>query len=138
MRGPRDSVAFMLARAGFRSVRGLRERLEPFGIDPRQFALLNQIAIREGVTQQAIADAIWIPKSRMVALVDDLERRGLVERRASDRRAYALHLTDAGRALLRETRRAAVEHDAALTEGLSEEERETLLALLTKLAEHPH
>jgi DNA-binding MarR family transcriptional regulator len=127
----------MLARAGFRSVRGLRARLEPFEIDPRQFALLNQIALREGVTQQAIADAVWIPKSRMVPLVDDLERRGLVERRAVDRRSYALHLTAAGHDLLRRTRRAAQEHDAELTEPLGPEEREQLLALLTKLAERP-
>ena len=132
--GPANSVAFLIARVGFGSARGLRERLEPFGIDPRQFAMLNQLALAEGQSQQAIADGIGIPKSRMVAIVDDLQERGLVERRQGDRRTHALHLTDAGRDLLRRTRRAARDHDAELTKPLSEAERAELVALLQRLA----
>ena len=134
MRGPASSVSFLLARVGFESARRLKARLEPFDIEPRHFALLNQVALRDGQSQQAIADAIGIPKSRMVALVDDLERRGLVERRRSDRRTHALHLTGAGRDLLRRTRRVAREHDADLSAPLSAAERERLVELLGKIA----
>ena len=132
--GPAASVSFLLARVGFESARRLKERLAPYGLEPRQFALLNLVAIREGSSQQAIADAIGIPKSRMVALVDDLERRGAVERRPSDRRTHALHLTDEGRNLLQATRRLARAHDAQLTQPLTADEREQLVELLTKLA----
>ena len=134
LRGPANSVAFLVARVGFDSARKLRERLAPYGIEPRQFALLNQVAIREGLSQQAIADAIGIPKSRMVALVDDLEQRGLVERRRSDRRTHALHLTAEGNRLLDKTRQAAIEHDNELSDPLTADERRELVRLLRKLA----
>lgn len=134
LRGPANSVAFLVARVGFDSARKLRERLAPFGIEPRQFALLNMVAMREGLSQQAIADAIGIPKSRMVALVDDLEKRGLVERRRSDRRTHALHVTAEGKRLLEKSRRAAIEHDSELSEPLTAGERRELVRLLRKLA----
>lgn len=133
--GPAGSVSFLIARLGFESARRLKQRLEPFGIGPRDFALLNQVALREGASQQAIADSIGIPKSRMVALVDGLEERGLVERRRSDRRTHALYLTAAGRTLLDRTRRAAQEHDDELSEPLTTTERERLVELLGKLAD---
>ena len=132
--GAARSLSFLLARVGFDSARRLRERLAPYGVDPRQFALLHAVALQEGRSQQAIADSIGVPKSGMVAIVDDLERRGLVERRRTDRRTHALHLTRQGSDLLRRTARTAAEHDDELAEPLSAAERRQLVALLSKLA----
>ena len=75
--------------------------------------------------------------SSLVALVDDLEGRGLVARldNAQDRRTYALHLTGKGRALLGEVARVSREHNEALCAGLSVSERETLAGLLQRIAE---
>jgi DNA-binding MarR family transcriptional regulator len=122
--GAERSLSFLLARAGFESARRLRERLAPHGIEPRHFALLHELAL---------ADAIGIPKSGMVQLVDDLEGRGLLERRRSDRRTHALHITRAGADFLRGTAGVALEHDADLAAPLSEAERKRLVALLAKL-----
>jgi DNA-binding MarR family transcriptional regulator len=132
--GAERSLSFLLARAGFDSVRRLRTRLGPFGIDPRQFALLHEVALGPGRSQQALADRIGVPKSGMVALVDDLERRGFVERRRGDRRTHALHLTSAGADLLRRSAGMAREHDDELAAPLSAAERRQLVALLAKLA----
>ena len=130
-------MSFLLARVGFESARRLRERLAPFGIDPRAFALMHEVALGQGRSQQAVADAIGIPKSAMVGLVDDLESRGLVERRRGDRRTHALHLTRAGADLLRRSGRTAVEHDDELAAALTSAERDQLVALLGKLAARP-
>jgi DNA-binding MarR family transcriptional regulator len=135
--GAERSMSFLLARVGFESARRLRERLAPFGIDPRAFALMHEVALKGGRSQQALADAIGIPKSAMVALVDDLESRGLIERRRSDRRTHALHLTRAGADLLQRTGSAALEHDDELAAPLTAREREQLVALLGKLAARP-
>src|SRR5918995_3382407 len=134
MTGAERSLSFLLARAGFQSVRRLRERLAPYGIDPRQFALLHELALESGRSQQALADAVGVPKSGMVQLVDDLEARGLLERRRGDRRTHALHLTRAGADFLRQTAGVAFEHDAELSAPLSSAERRRLVALLAKLA----
>jgi DNA-binding MarR family transcriptional regulator len=131
--GAERSLSFLLARAGFESARRLRERLAPYGIEPRHFALLHELALEEGRSQQALADVLGIPKSGMVALVDDLEGRGWVERRRSDRRTHALHLTRAGGEFLIGTASVAIEHDADLGAPLSEAERKRLVALLAKL-----
>ncbi len=74
--------------------------------------------------------------SRMVAIVDELEARGLVERRANpdDRRVYALFLTQAGEKALKEIGRINGEHQAALCAALEPAEREQLAQLLQRIA----
>jgi len=73
----------------------------------------------------------------MVALVDDLERRGLAERRrnAHDRRAYTLYLTPAGRELLGALERSAHAREAELLTALNASERSQLISLLQRVAE---
>ena len=57
--------------------------------------MLSHLAANEGQSQQALSSALGIHRSAVVALVDDLEQRGLAERRRDpvDRRAYTLYLT---------------------------------------------
>src|SRR5581483_9559031 len=87
---------------GYAVSRRFHTTLEPLSLEPREFALLRAVAPAEGASQQAIGERLQIPASRMVAFVDALEARGLLERRPNpnDRRARALYLTDDGRALL--------------------------------------
>jgi len=69
-----------------------------------------------GLTQTALSRASGRDKSTLTPALDDLERRGLVERRRApkDRRVHALYLTGGGRMLLRELRRHALAHDREL------------------------
>jgi DNA-binding MarR family transcriptional regulator len=128
--------AYLLVQLGLHSARRFAERLAPLGLEPRHVGLLRALARAEGRSQGALAEALRIPSPRMVALVDELESRGLLERRrrAGDRRAYALHLTDAGRRLLRRALAVAAAHDAELLAGLEPAERVELRALLRRLA----
>jgi DNA-binding MarR family transcriptional regulator len=72
-----------------------------------------------------------------VAILDKLEKRGLVERSANteDRRLYSLHLTKGGDEGLDAIREVAREHQEALLSTLDSEERETLAALLIRIAD---
>jgi DNA-binding MarR family transcriptional regulator len=140
--GPADerpgvgSVSFLLSQLGFQSSRGFKERLAPLEIEPYHFGVLRHVAFAEGSSQQALGEALRIAPSRMVALIDELEERGLVERRAnpSDRRAHALHLTPAGRKLLDKAWKVALEHEKQVSEALEPAEREQLLTLLGRIA----
>lgn len=80
--------------------------LEPLGISGREAAVLRAIADRYPVSQGEIARAMNVDRTTMVALIDDLQGKGLVRRRPDpeDRRKNAVELTDAGRDT---TRRAA-------------------------------
>ena len=87
--------------------------------------------------QQALARQLRTPPSRLVALVDDLDERGVLERRRNleDRRLYALYVTDAGAALLRKIGQVARAHDEAVCASLDPAERTQLRALLARIAE---
>ncbi len=109
-----DRAGFLLSELGYYGADRFAERLRPLGLRPRHFGLLTHLAHADGRSQQQLADAMGIHRNQMVGLVDDLETRGLVERRCHpcDRRAHALFLTPKARKLLPRAQRAADEHDA--------------------------
>ena len=74
---------------------------------------------------------------RLVALIDELEDRGLVarDRDPDDRRNYAITLTDEGRRALAELAVVARDHELAITAALDDDERAQLIVLLRRLAE---
>jgi DNA-binding MarR family transcriptional regulator len=132
---PPRSVGFLLSQLGFSSSKCFAEELEPLGIHPPQFALMRFVAASEGQSQQALAERLGVPPSRMVAKVDGLEEAGLIERRTDpdDRRVRGLHLTPKGRKVLERATRVAVEYEGQLCSELDREEREQLIDLLQKL-----
>lgn len=132
-----DGVGFLLARVGLAVARQFAARLDPLGLEPRQMSLLRAVAEAGGQSQQALGERLRIPPSRMVALVDELERRALVERRRNpvDRRAHALHLTEAGGQLLARALDVACEHEAEVCATLTGTERDRLVTLLHRVAD---
>lgn len=135
--GRPPSVGFLLSQLGWATATRFREMLAPLGLEPRQFATLRALAGMEGRSQQAVCAAVHIPPSRMVAMIDELEERGLVERRlnAEDRRARAIYLTKGGRDLLAQAFSGIVEHERWMSAPFTTEEREVLLSLLARLAD---
>jgi DNA-binding MarR family transcriptional regulator len=132
---PPRSVGFLISQLGFFSSKRFTEALEPLGIGPREFLLLRFVAASGGQSQQALAERLGVPPSRMVALIDDLEGRGLVERRPDpeDRRIRAVHLTRKGGQTLERAAQVAIEYEQKLCSPLEESERDQLIDLLQKV-----
>jgi DNA-binding MarR family transcriptional regulator len=132
-----QNVAFLLSQLGIHASARFGMRLAEVDLSPPLFRVLNLVDAAEGRSQQEIAKAVQAPPSRMVGFVDELEQRGLVERRADprDRRIRALYLTAAGREILARGREVARLHEEELTGGLSEEERGRLVELLGKVVD---
>jgi DNA-binding MarR family transcriptional regulator len=126
----------MLSSLGHAVAAKFSARLAPLGLEPREFALLRRIDVQQGSSQQALGERLGIPPSRMVALVDELEGRGLLERRPSpnDRRAHALYLTPAGKQILGKATQLAAALEGELTQTLDAAEHEQLVAMLDRLA----
>jgi DNA-binding MarR family transcriptional regulator len=129
-------TGFLLGYLGEKSRRNFIALLEPHGFHPREFGLMTVMAKRPGITQQDLAALARVDPSTMVALLDELEKRGIAERRVdpADRRRRAVYLTADGEEQMRVLQREARKAAKAFLEPLSEEERETLNALLRKLA----
>lgn len=133
-RAPR-SVGFLISQLGFFSSRRFTEALDPLGIGPRDFLLMRFVDASDGQSQQALAERLGIPPSRMVALVDHLEELGLLERRPDpeDRRVRGLFLTRKGRSVLEKAGKIAIDYETQLCAGINREEREQLIDLLQRL-----
>lgn len=76
-------------------------RLKGIGLSIPQFDVLSTLTQEEGVTQQALAERLYVTKGNVSGLIDRLVEAGLVERRPlpGDRRSHALHLTTRGHEL---------------------------------------
>jgi DNA-binding MarR family transcriptional regulator len=129
-------LAFLLSQVGAHSSARFADRLEPLGLKPPHAGILGVIHEADGLSQQALGDRLGMFPSRLVGVLDELERLGLVERRdnPADRRSYALYLTEAGRGALEQIRRIGQEHQDALCAALDESERAQLAGFLARIA----
>ena len=134
---PTAGLAFLLSQVGAHAACLFADRLAPLGLKPPHSGILRAIDRADGLSQQALGETLGIFPSRLVALLDELEGRGLVERRdrPGDRRSHALHLTDAGREALNQIVRIARQHQDDLCAALDESEQEQLAGYLRRIAE---
>ena len=132
-----DGVAFLLAQLGHHAATLFAEQVATVGLTPPHAGILRAIAAEPGRSQQALSAQLGMLPSRVVVYVDELQERGYVERRANpnDRRLYALHLTAAGKRLMRKLSRLAREHEVQLTSALEPEQYDVLRGLLTTVAQ---
>ncbi|MCX7961378.1 MAG: MarR family winged helix-turn-helix transcriptional regulator [Burkholderiales bacterium] len=105
------------------------------GLSPGRVGLLVLIDANPGVTQSRLAEAVGRDRSTLVGVLDQLESRGLVERRrGADRRTNGLWLTRTGRAMLARALARIAAHERRIAARLTAAERRELLRLLAKIA----
>jgi DNA-binding MarR family transcriptional regulator len=92
-------VWFRLLRLESRINTALGARLRALGLTAPQCDVLTTLTEREGVSQQELAERLYVTKGNISGLIDRLVAAALVERRAiaGDRRSHAIYLTPAGR-----------------------------------------
>jgi DNA-binding MarR family transcriptional regulator len=131
------ACGFLLSQVGAHSAARFAERLAPLQLAPAHAGILLVLRQADGLSQQALGEKLGVFPSRLVELLDGLEERGLVERRASatDRRRHALYPTEKGREMLQQIDRVAGEHQDALCAALTEPERAQLAAHLRRIAD---
>lgn len=127
---------YLMARLGEASRRRFHKALEPEGLHPRHFGVMTMLAAHPGMSQHQLHEKTAIDPSSMVAVIDELEARGLAERRPdpADRRARQVFLTEQGEQTLERIRGLAAGLQREFFGALTAEERKTLHALLRKLA----
>lgn len=128
--------AFLLAQVGAKAAAQFAERMQVIALTPSDAGILRLLRMSAGLSQQELAGRLGIHPSRLVALLDSLEKKRFVERKPNpdDRRLYSLHLTNGGVGALERVGKVAREHQDALLASLNPEERETLAVLLLRIA----
>ncbi|MCL6649137.1 MAG: MarR family transcriptional regulator [Chloroflexi bacterium] len=134
---PRAEVVLWL-----RLLRVVRQRklqaavqLAGHGLTLPQFDLLVQLGAHPGISQQELADRLFVTKGNVCGVIDRLAERGLLSRQPdpTDRRVNRLALTPAGQALLEQL---LPEHEALIAQlfaALDPAEQRTLRRLLRRL-----
>jgi DNA-binding MarR family transcriptional regulator len=111
-------------------------RSQEIGESPGRFATLTLIARNPGISQTELSHANGRDKSSLTPVVEDLVRRGLIERKRmrEDRRAYRLNLTPAGKKTLTMLTRCARKHERVLDAIIGQHDRKRFLEILKKIA----
>jgi DNA-binding MarR family transcriptional regulator len=94
-----DQIGYLLSKAHLRVHNRANDALEPLGLTVKHYGLLTLLVHEGPVSQGRLGEVMKIDRTTMVALIDDLERAGHVDRTRNpeDRRAYALAATATGK-----------------------------------------
>ena len=137
-----SSTTFLLKKLGYSAKDQAMDAYEQTGLHPYHHAVLAVLDEGSRETQGEIADALGYDRGQLVGLLDDLEERGLVERRRdpADRRRQAVRMTPDGKQTLDRLRALAAQLEDDFLAGLDDGERRELYALLRRLAQQhlPH
>lgn len=135
--GPLETwIGFNLRMAQEATFQAFSRLSQEIGESPGRFATLTLIARNPGISQTELSHAAGRDKSSLTPVVEDLVRRGLVERRRmdNDRRTYRLSVTAEGKKTLTLLTRCARRHERNLDRIIGLRDRKRFLALLKKIA----
>ena len=132
------SSGFLLARVGVGFKTQALAKLEEWGFDPYDYSVLAILAEGAREAQATLADTLGLDPSRVVAVLDSLEQRELVERQRDplDRRRHVVSITPAGKRQLSRLRTTMKELEDEFFAPFDAESRERLHELLLVLACH--
>ena len=131
-----SSSSFLMKRLGWAVKDRAMDAYEAAGFSPYHYAVLALLDEQPPETQATIADALGYDRSHLVGLLDELEERGLIERRRdpADRRRHLVKLTAEGERALKRLRTIARRVDDEFLAPLDDEHRAAFHALLLELA----
>lgn len=131
------SLGFSLRRAQLSAYKDYGRFMDVLNLRPAQFAVLVLIRENPGLSQSTIGQILGIQRANFVSLLDELENRGWVERRSSqrDRRSFALHLTKQGETFMKRANAAHLEFEKVMSQRLGEHATKLLLRLLNEFAD---
>ena len=129
-------VGFNLRMAQEAAFQAFSHLSQEIGESPGRFATLTLIARNPGISQTELSLANGRDKSSLTPVVEDLVKRGLVERKRmdSDRRTYRLNLTPSGKKVLTMLTRCARQHERNLDRVIGERDRKRFIQILKKIA----
>jgi len=128
------NLGWLLTQAHFNLVSEVAAALEPLGVSNRGYHVLATARTGE-YTQKELAEQIGLDKTTMVVTVDELEQKGLAERKPSstDRRARVITVTKAGDRTVAQGQKIIDRIQGDVLENLSAKERKVFLEALGSL-----
>ncbi len=128
-------VGYNTRRASLAITGVFLERMAAFGLRPVDFSVLSIVHNNAGITSRQVCSTLGILPPNLVAMVSDLEQRGLLrrERHQADGRAMSLYLTDEAGGMIGAAQDTAQQLEIEATQALTSKERQRLIELLQKV-----
>jgi DNA-binding MarR family transcriptional regulator len=130
-----ESIGFLVHRADLALANHLLPLFKPHGLTIQQWKVLDLLVEEDGQTQHRLAHRNVKAATTLVRILDNMQEKGLVERRDhdSDRRAFRVTITDKGRKLHGQLAPLAARTSIEATRGMTEAEVNALKRLLHKI-----
>jgi DNA-binding MarR family transcriptional regulator len=137
--GLADRLGFLLGRAHAAHRVDAGAALAPLGLDVKEYGALRILADEGPLSQQHLGERQGVDRTTMVAIVDALQAKGLVDRQRDlrDRRSYALGATATGRRLLGRAEEAIMRAEDEFLAPLAPRDRRRLVELLRRTLVRP-
>lgn len=128
-------IGYNARRAALAVIEVFLDRMAEYQLRPVDFSVLSLIAHNPGITSRQLCSTLGIQPPNLVAMVNALHRRELIERmpHPRDGRAVGLHVTKTGARLIRDAERTAAGLEREVAARLTAEESRTLMRLLKKI-----
>jgi DNA-binding MarR family transcriptional regulator len=128
-------LGYNARRAALSIIEVFLRRMAIYDLRPVDFSVLSLITHNSGISSRQLCSALNILPPNLVGMINTLERRELILRKAhpSDGRVIGLHLTDAGSQLMKEAEQTAQALEIDAASKLTVAERKTLMRLLQKI-----
>lgn len=128
-------LGYNARRAALTVIEVFLQRMAPYGLRPVEFSVMSVIHHNPGVTSRQLCTALNLLPPNLVGLIQALQARELISKQPHphDGRAYGLHPTALGKALMVQAEATAQALEAEQLERLTPAQRKTLLQLLQKI-----
>jgi DNA-binding MarR family transcriptional regulator len=129
---PERSIGYVLFETARLMSKRFDQRARHLGLTRAQCQVLSRLAVNEGINQAGLAELLELEPISLARLLDRMELTGWVERRAdpADRRARRLYMTEKAKPLFDSILAVAYDVRMEALSGLSEDDRDRLLAML--------
>ena len=127
----------LLRRAWYGLNQAFRRRIAHLGVTPDQFTVMRTLLEHEGISQRQLTSLMSSDPNTVAALLERMEKAGLIERQTHerDRRANRLRLRARGQTRYEAAREAAVALQNEVLETLPLDARERFLSTLDEIAD---
>lgn len=129
----REFIGYHIKRAFNVVQTDLNQTLKPLGLRMVTYSALVLIVDNPGLRQSQLAVALDVERANLVVIIDELEGRDLItrDRVPTDRRAYALNPTLAGRRLYDRALEAVRGHEARILNGMDEQTKQAVIRAMS-------
>lgn len=128
-------LGYHLRRASLVTTGSFMDSMVELELRPVDFSVLNLLLTNTGVTSRQLCRALNVLPPNMVAVINALEKRGVLTRHqnARDKRSEILQITASGKKLILQALQQAIASDQAATAKLTARERASLARMLKKI-----